>query len=137
MTTLVFRTAEKANYYLKPKDVVNSTLQLFRNGGLHIFSEYYEIYLHILRKYVLQERSQRILLASKHWQELLNICVSILEKCIPNVDYAKLLETIELIVRYGCDLSTLLFESKNLLPVIGKFYYHISNLIKVNLQTKK
>ncbi|OXU25092.1 hypothetical protein TSAR_000011 [Trichomalopsis sarcophagae] len=119
VTTLVFRTSEKANYYLKPKDVVNSTLQLLRYGSLHIFSEYYEIYLHILRKYVLQERSQRILLASKHWQELLNMCVSILQKIIPNVDYAKLLETIELIVKYGCDLSTLLFETRNLLPVIA------------------
>lgn len=135
MITLVFRTSEKANYYLKPKDVVNSTLQILRNGSHDIFSEYYEIYLHILRKYVLQERSQRILLASKHWQELLNICVSILQKVIPNVDYVKLLESIELIVKYGCDLSALLFESKTLLPVIGKYYENADNLKKLNLKT--
>ena len=121
----MYSTAEKANYFLKPKDVVISTLQVLQIQNAQIYSEFYEIYLSILRKYVLQKRSQRTLVNHNHWQELLHTCSSILQNVIPNVDYVKLLETVDLIVQYGCTLSTLLFETKKLLPIIGKYNFSV------------
>lgn len=100
-----------------------SVIQILQIQGATIYAEFYEIYLSILRKYVLQDRSQRILIQANHWQELLNACIVILEKVISSVDYVKLLETIELIVRYGCSLSTLLFETRKLLPILSKYTF--------------
>lgn len=105
---------------MKPKDVVGATLQVLQPHNAHIYSEYYDMYLYILRKYVLQERSQRILLSLKQWSALLSVCKTILNKFLPNVDYVKLLETFELIIKHGCSLSNLMFEVKLLLPLIGK-----------------
>jgi hypothetical protein len=79
------------------------------------------MYLGILRKHVLQERSQRILIDPNLWQDLLESCISILKDVISNVDYVKLLQIVELIVKYGCSLSSLLFNTKKLLPIIGTY----------------
>lgn len=125
---LLYLTTDKATYALKPRNVVFSVIQILQIQGASIYAEFYEIYLSILRKFVLQERSQRILIQASHWQELLNACLVVLEKVNPCVDYVKLLETIELIVRYGCSLSTLLFEARKLLPLISKYAFKLSQI---------
>ncbi|XP_011494720.1 PREDICTED: serine-protein kinase ATM [Ceratosolen solmsi marchali] len=129
---LIYSITDKANYYLKAKDVILSNLQVLEIKKTHIYSEFYELYLGILRKHVLQERSQRILVDPNLWQDLLNACISILKNIIPNIDYVKLLQVVELIVQYGCSLSTLLFEIRNLLPIIANLLenyelYHIKS----------
>lgn len=120
---LVYSTTERAKYYLKPKDVVIATLQVLQIEVSHIYSAYYGMYLSILRKYVLHKRSQRILVVYGHWSELLKACVLLLNNVIPNVNYVEVLETIELVVQYGSSLSNLLYQAKNLLPVVGEIIF--------------
>uniref|UniRef100_A0ABD2WPC0 Serine/threonine-protein kinase ATM n=1 Tax=Trichogramma kaykai TaxID=54128 RepID=A0ABD2WPC0_9HYME len=97
---LVQITSQKANFCLKAKTVVSSVLGILQPHKTCVFSEYYEMYFSILKKYVLQERSQRIFIGSKQWSSLLEACEQILNEIIPNVDYVKVLEALELIIRY-------------------------------------
>ncbi|XP_058790954.1 serine-protein kinase ATM [Phymastichus coffea] len=122
ITKLLFCTSDKANFYLKPQTVINSTISILHYDRAQIFSEYYEVYLSILIKHVLQERSQCIFIPFSQWQELLDVCIIILKRKIQNLNYVTLLETVELVVRHGCTLSNLSFETKKLLPTIGDLF---------------
>ncbi|KAJ8666945.1 hypothetical protein QAD02_008607 [Eretmocerus hayati] len=135
---LIYLLTDKANYYLKPKNVVRSTLQILQIRTSKIYSEYFEMYLGILKKCVLQERSQRILVDPPLWQDLLSSCISILKKKIEHVDYVKLLEVMELLVLHGCSLSTLLLSARSLLFVINDLLenYESYNIKSVDILFK-
>lgn len=104
---------------LQTADLISYILEVISNKTF-LFA--HTTYIFVLSNYMLPVAKYRNNITRGQWHELLKYCIKCYKDPSPDVRKEKVLEAIQLIVKYGCSLSQLTVRIRKLIPFLGKYF---------------